>query len=215
MSFSYGGSGLTGRFVVLEALYGSGGQVLKFAADFEQHCNDATPARFGAIRFNSAIAAIPFGGTYPSYVLTVPTPSNGTATSINVNGPKVCGARFEPDASSPRTLVVFDSKAGDTVGGGKPNVYSTFNSRITATMNSSSQLSFNIVSLDATRDVSWTIGMNAPTGQTLAVGTYEGALSSAGQRPALQVNFCGGGHGRFVIRELVPGAGTAGVLRYI
>ena len=195
-------------------------------AILERHCLrqgipyriDATPgpALFGAIRFNSAIAAIPFGGTYPSYMLTVPTPSNGTATSINVNGPKVCSARFELDASpSPRTLVVFDSKAGDTVGGGKPNVYSTFNSRITATMNSSSQLSFNIVSLDATRDVSWTIGLNAPTGQTLAVGTYEGALSSAGQRPALQVNFCGGGHGRFVIRELVPGAGTAGVLRYI
>lgn len=255
LSFSYAGFGcntLTGRFVVLEALYGSGGQVLKFAADFEQHCNDATPALFGAIRFNSAIAAVPFGGSYPSYTLTVPTPSNGrvtsngtincgtggaictetfgaatsvnltatadagyifagwtedcrgsTATSINVNGPKACGARFELDASpSPRTLFVFDSKPGDSAGGGKPQVYSAFNSRITPSVSSLQTLSFSVASIDATRDVTWNISMSARSGESLAVGTYEGALSVSGQRPSLQVNSCGS-YGRFVIRELV------------
>src|SRR5262245_4332780 len=44
---------LTGRFVVLEAQYDGGGNVVKFAADFEQHCEDADAALFGAIRYNS------------------------------------------------------------------------------------------------------------------------------------------------------------------
>jgi hypothetical protein len=53
---------LTGRFVVIEADYGANGVVNKFAADFEQHCNDADAGLFGAIRFNSTIPAVPLGG---------------------------------------------------------------------------------------------------------------------------------------------------------
>jgi hypothetical protein len=44
---------LSGRFVVREATYGPGGEVLSFAADFEQHCDDATPALFGSVRYRS------------------------------------------------------------------------------------------------------------------------------------------------------------------
>lgn len=46
---------LTGRFTVLEATYGPTGDVLAFAADFEQHCEGGAPALFGAVRFNSTI----------------------------------------------------------------------------------------------------------------------------------------------------------------
>ena len=36
----------------------------RFAADFEQHCEDAVPALFGAIRYNSTITdLLPFAGT--------------------------------------------------------------------------------------------------------------------------------------------------------
>jgi hypothetical protein len=38
---------LTGRFVVLEAVYDGSGNVMQFAADFEQHCEGMTPALFG------------------------------------------------------------------------------------------------------------------------------------------------------------------------
>src|SRR4051812_43016591 len=61
LSFSGSGAGcntLTGRFVVLEAVYGSGGTVLKFAADFEQHCEDADAGLFGAIRFHSDVPSL-------------------------------------------------------------------------------------------------------------------------------------------------------------
>jgi hypothetical protein len=50
---------LTGRFDVLEAVYGTSGQVLRFAADFEQHCEGIGPALFGGVRYHSTIAAPP------------------------------------------------------------------------------------------------------------------------------------------------------------
>lgn len=46
---------LTGRFDVLEAEYAPGGEVAKFAANFEQHCEGMAPALYGEIRFNSDI----------------------------------------------------------------------------------------------------------------------------------------------------------------
>jgi hypothetical protein len=266
LSFSGSGgfcSNPTGRFVVLEAEYGPAG-ITRFAADFEQHCEDAAPGLFGAIRYNSTISSLsPFGGSYPVYDLTIPTPSHGTVTStgglncgtagaacaetfgaatsvnltatpdsgyifagwtedcrgglstvVHVNGPKRCGALFELAASpQPRTLVVFDSQAGDAAGGGKQNVYSLVNSRITAQMNGDgSAVTFTVVSVDATREVSWTVTASAPVGSVLTVGTYEGALQFSGQRPGLQVQFCGSSFGRFVVRELVRGPGAT-VLR--
>jgi hypothetical protein len=56
--FSGNGAGcntLTGRFDVLEAVYAGNGDVVRFAANFEQHCEGFTPALFGEIRVNSAV----------------------------------------------------------------------------------------------------------------------------------------------------------------
>jgi hypothetical protein len=50
---------LTGRFVVLEAVYGASDDVERFAADYEQHCEGGTPALFGSVRYNSAVALAP------------------------------------------------------------------------------------------------------------------------------------------------------------
>ena len=44
---------LTGRFEVFEVTYGPSGEVLTFAADFEQHCEGMGPALVGAIRYNA------------------------------------------------------------------------------------------------------------------------------------------------------------------
>src|SRR5262249_36976971 len=49
----------TGRFVVLEASFDAGGNVLSFAADFEQHCEGDAPALYGAIRFQSTLPIEP------------------------------------------------------------------------------------------------------------------------------------------------------------
>lgn len=52
---SNGCNTLTGRFEVLEAVFGPGGEVVRFAANFEQHCEGAEPALFGQLRFDSTI----------------------------------------------------------------------------------------------------------------------------------------------------------------
>lgn len=44
---------LTGRFDVLLVEYGSGDEIIRFAASFEQHCEGAEPALFGEVRFHS------------------------------------------------------------------------------------------------------------------------------------------------------------------
>src|SRR5262249_23078831 len=44
---------LTGRFVVLEAVYGPAGDVQTFSADFEQHCEGGSPALLGSIPFQT------------------------------------------------------------------------------------------------------------------------------------------------------------------
>jgi hypothetical protein len=44
---------VTGRFEVLEATYGATGNVVSFAATFEQHCEGMPPALFGRILFNA------------------------------------------------------------------------------------------------------------------------------------------------------------------
>jgi len=44
-----------GRFTVREAEYGTSGEVLRFAADYEQHCHLSGPALFGSVRFRSSV----------------------------------------------------------------------------------------------------------------------------------------------------------------
>jgi len=46
---------LTGRFIVFELVADGAGGVARFAADFEQHCEDRAPALFGAVRFHSDV----------------------------------------------------------------------------------------------------------------------------------------------------------------
>ena len=50
-----GCNSLTGRFDVIEVVYNPDGSVDSFAADFEQHCEDASPALHGGIRYNSNV----------------------------------------------------------------------------------------------------------------------------------------------------------------
>ena len=47
--------------------------------------------------------------------------SGGTTTVLHVNGPKRCGARFEPSVpSAPRTVLRWVNELGDSIGQGRP-----------------------------------------------------------------------------------------------
>ena len=50
---------LIGRFEVLEVVYGPSGEVDRFAATFEQHCEGAAPALLGSVLFNSTLPPPP------------------------------------------------------------------------------------------------------------------------------------------------------------
>lgn len=64
----------TGSFNVLELSYNADGTLASFDATFEQHCEGATPALRGELRFNA----------HPNLFLTVPTTVN-TIVNQNVN----------------------------------------------------------------------------------------------------------------------------------
>jgi Divergent InlB B-repeat domain/FG-GAP-like repeat len=77
---------LSGRFVVLELQVAGDGSVLRFAADFEQHCEFDDPALFGSVRYNSTIGMVaPFDGRYPEYRLTVIPGAHGRVTGGSVD----------------------------------------------------------------------------------------------------------------------------------
>lgn len=92
LSVSGSGGGcnrLFGRFEIHEIEFDGNGALLRFAADFEQHCEGMTPALFGAIRYNSTRATLePFGGSYPQYGIRLTPAVNGYVTGPGLD----CGA---------------------------------------------------------------------------------------------------------------------------
>jgi hypothetical protein len=90
---------LTGSFEVLEAVYTPSGEVDRFAADFEQHCEGGEPALHGAVRFNS---------TVPLPVLIPPSVESLDATNadgcVEATGP--AGAEVNFIAASSNSIPV-------------------------------------------------------------------------------------------------------------
>ena len=75
-----------GRFVVHEIALAADGTVLRFAADFEQHCEGWVPGIFGAVRYNATFdPVVPFDGAYPVYQLTVLPPAHGRVTGGGID----------------------------------------------------------------------------------------------------------------------------------
>ena len=78
---------LTGNFDVLKAVYGGTGALKSFAADFEQHCEGATPALFGWVRVGALLQQFSVSDAViqgSSAVFTV-TLGPSLATSVSVN----------------------------------------------------------------------------------------------------------------------------------
>ena len=76
----------SGWFYVYEMVIATDGSVTRFAADFEQHCDNGDPAMYGSVRFNSTIPAVaPFNGAYPSYLVTIARPRHGSVTGGDIS----------------------------------------------------------------------------------------------------------------------------------
>ena len=116
---------LTGRFVVHEIEIVAG-QVVRLAADIEQHCENLVPALFAAIRYNSVFPdSRPFGGNYPRYELTVATPANGTVSGGGIDcggGRTLCALGFDAArtltlTATPEVGYIFTGWTGNCSGG--------------------------------------------------------------------------------------------------
>jgi hypothetical protein len=85
---------LTGRFTVLEVVYGAGDAITSFAATFEQHCEGFAPALFGTIRVNAfdatapgeptALAALVEAGT--AHFVWLPPTTGGAPLTYRLEG---------------------------------------------------------------------------------------------------------------------------------
>jgi hypothetical protein len=92
---------LTGRFVVLNASYAANGDVQNFGADFEQHCEGASPALFGSIRVNSNLRQL--------------SVSNAVVDQNNLQA--VFTVTLNPSSADP-VLVNFATADGTAIAGG-------------------------------------------------------------------------------------------------
>ena len=211
-----------GRFVVREIVLAPNGTISAFAADFEQHCDDAAPALFGAVRYNSSVSdLLPFAGNYPIYQLTIAEDAHGrvtgtgidcggggstcqsvlpsasqvtitaapepgyvftgwsgdcrglATTTVHVNSVKACTAIFEPFASSsPRTMLYWESEAGDYIGQGQEVLRSLPNSDwIVQSGDNGRRVNFYIQDEFS----SLSLDFSAPEGQQLMAGYYGAA----------------------------------------
>ena len=135
-----GCNSLSGRFVVLEAVYDDLGNVEQFAADYEQHCEKGKPTLFGSVRFNSSAPVGPrlsvstqevyegdFGRTARKFVVSLSAPASeqvlvryrtedGTATA-GVDYVAVSGAIVIPPGETamavPMTVIADGDAEGD------------------------------------------------------------------------------------------------------
>lgn len=87
---------LTGRFDIIEVVYSSSGEVIRFAADFEQYCEGGTPALFGSVRLNATIGFEP----------KVYVKANGSHTPIIVNVGDVVEVAISMEAGDKEGTIV-------------------------------------------------------------------------------------------------------------
>jgi hypothetical protein len=92
---------LTGNFQVLKAGYNSSNVLQSFSANFEQHCEGATPALFGWLRYHTllqqfSVSDAVISGSSATFTVTL-NPSNATSVSVNfatADGTAIAGTDY-------------------------------------------------------------------------------------------------------------------------
>jgi len=113
---------LSGSFVVNKVSYRADGSVSVFSADFEQHCEEATPALFGSVRINSRLqqfsvsdAVVNSSGS-PTAVFTVTlNPASTQLASVvfaTADGTALAGTDYE---AASQTVTFLPGEVAHTV----------------------------------------------------------------------------------------------------
>jgi hypothetical protein len=213
LSISGAGRGcntLTGRFEVHEAEFGPDGEVLVFAADFEQHCEGAGPALFGRVLFNSE------GPPFPPPVDTdgdgIPDTSDNCPDVANADQTNSDDDELGDACDDTVTLtsIYCNSDPGDFIGGGQEFTLTLADGTISAVRGFE-----NGVSIEFWGDDHWSLDFVAPREAELVPGPYEDARRYPFQPPRLPGIDISAAHrgcneirGRFDVLEIEYGAGS-------
>ena len=195
---------LTGRFDVLEASTDRVGRVTRFAAEFEQHCEGATAALRGLIRYD-------VGTVSPD-----PTDSDGDGLADQVDNCRTVANPTQSDADGNHvgddcdsgTYLRFESDKGDYIGQSLTRTWTTADGTFTPSRpsNDMNNVQFKV---DAGSDANWTLQFRSPTG-VITPGTYSDATRFPFQSPTaagLTVSgsgrACNTSNGTFTVIEAV------------
>ena len=193
---------LTGRFIVHELEFGAGTTINKAAIDFEQHCEDALPALFGFIRYNSTLGVLDQDADTVSDIQDN-CPADDNADQLDTDGDKV-GDACDPVLGT--TLVTMQSSSpADWVGLGKSYQFTMASGGVYMSHDTDTGYA-EVKAGDFTFEFSG-VGVNP-----LAVGAYPGATRhpfNLSTEPGLSVSGEGRGCnqlvGSFNVLELVRG----------
>ncbi len=194
-----GCNSLTGRFIIHELEFGVGNAVTKAAIDYEQHCDGRAPAMFGYIRFNSDVGMLDSDGD--GFFDIEDNCSNiANADQLDGDGDRL-GNVCDPIQGP--VFVRIESQSGDYIGMGASAIF--------AAVTASAYTDHSYVKFSAG---GYTYEFESPSG-ALAVGVYDGAtrypfnaVGTAGLDVYGNGRGCNTLTGRFVVHELVFGAGT-------
>jgi hypothetical protein len=185
---------LAGRFVVLEATYDAGGQIERFAADFEQRCDEGLPL-LGSVRFNSAVPVLDYDQDGVVDIKdNCPATPNIDQSDVDVDG---IGSVCDPVQGV--TAIFLDSPAGDVVGAGRQLSFGP-STGIRASRNAAGGVSLRVSD--------FVLEFAEPQDHTFGVGSFERAARFGAQdpdEPALGVSrrgrSCASLGGRFEVFE--------------
>ncbi len=100
---------LSGRFDILELAYGTGGRVERFAADFEQRCENFMPPLYGSIRYNSDV---PLATVLPGQIELLGTLNADGC--LEATGPDGAIAELKGTSSQDGLSMSWTSSTGET-----------------------------------------------------------------------------------------------------
>jgi hypothetical protein len=188
---------LTGRFEVLEAVFGPGTTVERLAVDYEQLCEGDEGALLGAVRIHSE--AIRPGQTASR---AQERPAEGRRAEAPVKRPPGAGR------SLGTTYLDFDSPPGEYIGQGRQFSFTPEDGKFRARHPATNRVSVDL----RAGDHDWTLEFVVPSNARFRPGVYEKAARYPFQsptRPGLSVSGEGRGcnqvTGRFIVQEVVFG----------
>ncbi|MBD1902739.1 hypothetical protein NDI44_11595 [Trichocoleus sp. DQ-A3] len=193
---------LTGSFKVLELAYGTGGEVERFDADFEQSCEEFMPPLLGQVRYNKADAKASVDEIKQANQIS------------EIDLKKLL--EFSNKIEEFSTGLYFWSQPGDYIGLGLEQIFTPADVNFEVFRNTDNSVSFSANNFGRSNwenPIWWYLDFAAPKDMPLVTGNYGGAYRFPFQsptHPGLSVSGDGRGcntlTGQFIVLDAAYGS---------